>query len=181
MKKRKVGYIIILFFLVGLAIIFNDMATNSRYYVNVDIKGQPNLASTVFNIAGSDSTTDYTILSGGNVIVHCNLTNKVGTNINTNKVNFYLKLLNEDGNEATDTQKIVISSVKIGSTPYTYVTGKGYGPINNLAYDGTEDTKAFEITLSCDEDYDSSSTLTYKICILAENPEDTTKILDSII
>ena len=81
MKKRKVGYIIILFFLVGLAIIFNDMATNSRYYVNVDIKGQPNLASTVFNIAGSDSTTDYTILSGGNVIVHCNLTEAIALSI----------------------------------------------------------------------------------------------------
>ena len=177
MKKRKERYIIILFFLIGLAIIFHDMATNSRYYVNVTIKGSPNLASTVFDIGSADSTSDYTISSGGNVIVYYNLKNKVGTNINTNKVNFYLKLLNEDEDEdeATDTNKIVISSVKIGSMPYTYVTGKGYGPINNLAYDGTEDTKAFEITLTCNENYDSESILAYKICILAENPEDTTK------
>ena len=176
MMKRKSIYIIIMFLIIGLGIVFSDMITNSRYYLSVDVNGTPNLASTYFSIAttGTDSNP-VSISPGGNTTVHYNLTNKVDTNRNTNKLNFYLKLLNESGNESTDTNKIIISSVKIENTTYSYINGKGFGPIDNLSYDNTDDTKTFDITLSCNVNYTPTGTLAYKISILAEDPVDSTK------
>ena len=176
MKKKKVGYIVFLFLIAGLlAFLYNISATSGRYHVSVNVKGKPNLASTYFNVAVADASANYTIAPGGNVTAHYNLTNKVDANINTNKLNFYLKLLNESNNEASDATKITASSVSIGGTSYSYVSGKGYGPISNLAYDGTEQTKTFDIVLHCDSSYTPSGTLAYKISILAEDPYDATK------
>ena len=175
MRKKKAGYFIFLFLIFGLVILFYNMMTNGRYYTNVDVKVNPNLASTYFNVNVADATANYGISPGGNVTAHYNLINKENSNINTNKANFYLKVLNELGSEATDSEKITISSVAIGGTSYSYVTGKGYGPISNLAYNGTEDTKTFDIVLHCANSYTPTGTLAYKVSILAENPEDATK------
>jgi len=181
MKKKKVGYIVFLFLIAGLlAFLYNISATSGRYHVSVNVKGKPNLASTYFNVAVADASANYTIAPGGNVTAHYNLTNKVDANINTNKLNFYLKLLNESNNEASDATKITASSVSIGGTSYSYVSGKGYGPISNLAYDGTEETKTFDIVLHCDSSYTPSGTLAYKISILAEDPYDATKFTSKI-
>ena len=175
MRKKKAEYFLFLFLIFGLVILFYNMMTNGRYYTSVDVKVNPNLASTYFNVNVADVTNNYGISPGGNVTVHYNLINKENLNINTNKANFYLKLLNELGSEATDSEKITISSVEIGGTSYSYITGKGYGPINNLAYNGLEDTKTFDIVLHCANSYTPTGTLAYKVSVLAENPEDTTK------
>ena len=175
MRKKKEGYLLFLFLIFGLVILLNNIMTNGRYYTNVNVSVKPNFASTYFNINKADAQENYGISPGGDVTVHYNLTNKENTNINTNKLNFYLKVLNETGNEAADSSKITVSSVKIGGTSYSYVTGKGYGPVNNLAYNGTENTKTFDIILHCANSYVPSGTLEYKVSILAVNPEDTTK------
>ena len=160
--------------------VFPDMLTNSRYITSVDAQGEPNLASTYFNIAALSSNS-VSVSSGSTATIKYNLSNKVNDNINKNNLNFYLKLLDENQEEASSS-KVTISQIKINNNAYSYVSGKGYGPIS-LAYDGiTEDVKEIDITLSCNSSYKPSNTLNYKIEILAVDATDpyiyTTKTAD---
>ena len=145
--KKNYMYVIIILLIFGLRMVFPDMLTNSRYITSVDAQGEPNLASTYFNIAALSSNS-VSVSSGSTATIKYNLSNKVNDNINKNNLNFYLKLLDENQEEASSS-KVTISQIKINNNAYSYVSGKGYGPIS-LAYDGiTEDVKEIDITLSC--------------------------------
>ena len=168
--RKNLIYVVIILFFIGMGIVYSEMATNSRYITNVDAIGNPNLASTYFGVTAIASNP-VNISPGGSASIQCQLTNKVSSNINENNLRFYIKLLDETSTEATN---ITISSLRIGTNSYSYVSGKGYGPIS-LAYDGTtEDTKTIDITLSCNSSYRSASTLNYKINVLAEDATDST-------
>lgn len=168
--RKNLIYVVIILFFIGMGIVYSEMATNSRYITNVDAIGNPNLASTYFGVT-TIASNPVNISPGESASIQCQLTNKVSSNINENNLKFYIKLLDETNVEATN---ITISTLKIGTTSYSYVSGKGYGPIS-LAYDGTtEETKTIDITLSCNSSYRSSSTLNYKINVLAEDATDST-------
>lgn len=163
--KSKLVHLIIILVICSLCPIVLGSFTNSRYFSQVSTETSPQLASTYFAVSEVSNNT-FDISPRQSITVQYQLTNKVGSNINNNNLRYYLKLLDSDGNEAT---KVTITS--IGGT-YTYISGKGYGPIS-LAYDGeTVETKTFDITIMGENSLSTRETLNYKIQAYAESISD---------
>lgn len=164
--KNKIIYFIIIIITIGMSFVFSDMTTNARYSSSANLYGNPHLASTYFQVSLTSAST-MNIVPSRSVNVQCQLQNKDGNgNINENHLKFYFDLLDENNAHAT---KVTISSLTIGENSYSYVSGKGYGPIE-LAYNGsTEDIKTVNMVLTCGTSFTARETLNYKINLLAED------------
>ena len=135
MKKQFITRCIFLVMLLICAIIAG-MTTGARYFINVTGQGTVSLAPSIlhYSISPTNSQT-FNVCTGESDTISYTLTNTESGEVNSKQARVYVSLVDDSG-DVVSTPVSITSVTDDNSNTYSYVPGKGYGPID-LSYNGT--------------------------------------------
>ena len=144
-KNLKIKYLLMLLVIIIFNIGAVGLFTNSRYFASVNLEAIQDIGYTIFKLSPYDmeSAIGYDadsktieIAPRNKTTVKYQISNVKNGYYNEMNLKSYLKVLDENGNEVTEDSKFLIKSLKINNTEASYVTEKGYGPID-MDWSGT--------------------------------------------
>lgn len=149
----KNNLIHITLFIPVVAIITMFALTNARYEFIANLSGSAYFPYTALTITPYVSN-NYEMVVGSEIKLKYEITNSENSNINTNNLQYYLNVLDDNGNELENIDVNIRESAEDESTFDTaigmdYISNKGYGPIT-LKCDGTEETIIYDVFLKCE-------------------------------
>lgn len=176
-KNLKIKYLLILLVIIIFNIGAVGLFTNSRYFASINLKAVQDIGYTIFKLApdnlesveGYDAKTKtLEIAPREDKTVTYKISNVENDYYNEMNLKSYVKVLDESGNELTSDSKFS-AEVKINGVAASYVTGKGYGPINMDWSGNTLDEKTISIKLTCSNRCIKTETISYYIVAEAFN------------
>lgn len=162
----KIRYLYYLLIIISFSILISESYTSSRYFSSVDVEKNIIFANDIFVLSRTDDESNtYNVEKGGSISTQFQLSNTDENGlINNIEMNYYLSMADENGN---------IPALEMSVENYSFVEGKGFGPIV-LAHDGeTNDFVDLALQIICPAEYNGESTLNYKLKVLAEYVENT--------
>lgn len=158
-----------------VAIIAMVVATNARYETVAELSGEADFATTVLELEAATSNS-YDITAGDETKLQYEVSNSDASSINTNNLRYYLKVVDENGDEVEGIDIKIREAVDDGATFDTvtamgYVAGKGFGS-TTLRCDGASENITFDTFLKCDSSVQAGN-LNLKFQVYAESMTNT--------
>ena len=148
----KNNLIHIILFIPIVAIITIFALTNARYEFIANLSGNANFPCTALTLTPSNSN-NYVMAVEDELKLQYEINNSESDNINTNNLQYYLNIVDSNGNKLDDIDIIIRKALDDEATFDTavamdYTENKGYGPMK-LKCDGTAESIMYDVFLKC--------------------------------